>query len=202
MQLTNVKTSVLREIILMSLTYRLSYENVAKMFHTDALDVQEAFELLDFHRSVYYLNEETKNEDKTISEYAYKNALLYWKQRQKLIKEYNQFYKEQNKEKLEEKKTEIKRHQSLIDDSIVRQTIGKKRNLTQEEKDSLARYRLKYYIPLTEAKEVLQRDKDTIKRYEEDLASRDIIFKKKLDTLNYEYTYRGKKYLEIKAKGR
>ena len=64
-------------------------------------------------------------------------------------------------------------------------TIGKSINaLTQEEKDAIAKFRLKYGASKKWCEGQLRRDKRTITRIDEDLASRNQIFKEKIDLLD------------------
>lgn len=191
MELKKLQSKVLKEVVLVALTYRVSYKNIAKIFNTTVEDVKEAFELLDFNtNALSYLNEETILEDEINEKYAYVHAYNYFKKRNSIIKELKN---SNDKVKIIELKNELKLLHRLIDDSIVLDSKDKK-YLSEEEKDSLARYRLKYYLSITSMKSVTNRSKETIRSCESQLAEKDLIYQEKLEELNNFYDKLNKNY--------
>ena len=165
MELKNANSKILKEIVMVALTYRVSYKNLARIFGTTIEDVKEAFYLLDFQtRALYFLDEETKLEDEINEKYAYTYAKNYFNKRNKII---NALRNETDKAKIEKLKLELQELCSLVDDSIVLRINGKYVNqLNDREIESIAKFRLKYWMSLTAAKKVLNRDKSTIHRIE------------------------------------
>ena len=87
MELKKLQAKVLKEVVLVALTYRVSYKNLARIFNTNIDDVKESFAILDFDtKALYFLNEETKLEDEINEKYAYTYAKNYFNKRNKIIK--------------------------------------------------------------------------------------------------------------------
>lgn len=191
MELKNANSKILKEIVMVALTYRVSYKNLARIFDTTIEDVKEAFYLLDFQpRALYYLDEETKLEDEINEKYAYTYAKNYFNKRNRIIKDLRN---ETDKRQIEKLKLELQELCSLVDDSIVLSSNGKYVNqLNDREIESIAKFRLKYWMSLTSAKKVLNRDKSTIHRIEEKYAENNKIFEEKLSGLNNYFESREK----------
>ena len=191
MELKNANSKILKEIVMVALTYRVSYKNLARIFGTTIEDVKEAFYSLDFQtRALYFLNEETKLEDEINEKYAYTYAKNYFNKRNKII---NTLRNETDKAQIEKLKLELQELCSLVDDSIVLSSNGKYVNqLNDREIESIAKFRLKYWMSLTSAKKVLNRDKSTIYRIEEMYAENNKIFEEKLSGLNNYFESREK----------
>jgi len=175
-----------KEIILMALTYRVSYQTLAKIFSTTIQDVIEAFKFFeDLVEVIEYLDFETRNESLNLCEYAEKQALSYWKERNRLKKELQTA--EQNGERFLIKiiqRDQVK-HQRKIDDVIVYNCIGKKwEELTIEEKNRIAWYRVKYGLGMVKCAEILRFDIEFLKENEERYANENEIFREKINLLN------------------
>ncbi len=140
---------------------------------------------------------ETFDEDEISSKLAYYKALSYWKERNRILRSINEMKIELNSDKnisdnkdkiseiadnLESLKLERKQLYSAIDDTPLKASIGKNVIfLTQEEKDLIARYPLKYYISLNRCYDELKRGRPLIMSCIEDLAKRDVIFNEKIE---------------------
>lgn len=176
--------NVQEEIILMALTYRLSFVNMTRIFKTTIDDILAIYEnFRETHsRFLLYLAIETDTEDKQNEYIACAKAKVYFQKRNKIIKQLNETTEEEKKEEL---KSVLRELHTEIDDAIVLGTIGKKTgDLTEVEQDAIARYRVKYSLGLVECKTILKRDRETIRNYESNLAEKNIVFREKLEFLN------------------
>lgn len=199
MELKKLQAKVLKEVVLVALTYRVSYKNLARIFNTTIDDVKESFAILDFDtKALYFLNEETKLEDEINEKYAYTYAKNYFNKRNKIIKG---LQTATDKEEIAKLKLELKELYRLIDDSLVNESKDKK-VLNNEEKEAIAKYRLKYYLSLNSMKDIVKRDKDTIKKFENELAESNEIYKEKLEELNNYYDKDNKNYFYNKFQRR
>ncbi len=176
------------EIILIMLTYRVSYNSMAKMLKVSVDDLKEK---LDYFRSSFYqvflyrLDLETANESSYEEQIAYINAYNYLKTRRLILKKIKMAKKEHDQTKLDLFQKELKNHLKLIDDTIVSQTVNKPLSaLTNEEKIAIANYRLKYAQSLSKCAQALSRDRKTIKKLEEEYAETNPLFRKKIEELN------------------
>lgn len=184
---------LLSEIALIALTYRLSYKNLAELLKKDEESIKDSLlSLGEYNHALNFLEIETQNENEEVEAVAYNGAYEYLNTRNNLLRLYNQ--KKKKNEDNSDVIRRIKEHQSEIDDSIIQKSLFSK-NLSQEEKDKIARFRLKYYCSLGEAKSILHREKDTIKKLEDDLASRDPLFARKLEGLNSYYTVKNNAFV-------
>ena len=199
MELKKLQAKVLKEVVLVALTYRVSYKNLARIFNTTIDDVKESFAILDFDtKALYFLNEETKLEDEINEKYAYTYAKNYFNKRNKIIKG---LQTATDKEEIAKLKLELKELYRLIDDSLVNESKDKK-VLNNEEKEAIAKYRLKYHLSLNSMKDIVKRDKDTIKKFEYELAESNEIYKEKLEELNNYYDKDNKNYFYNKFQRR
>ena len=199
MELKKLQAKVLKEVVLVALTYRVSYKNLARIFNTTIDDVKESFAILDFDtKALYFLNEETKLEDEINEKYAYTYANNYFNKRNKIIKG---LQTATYKEEIAKLKLELKELYRLIDDSLVNESKDKK-VLNNEEKEAIAKYRLKYHLSLNSMKDIVKRDKDTIKKFENELAESNEIYKEKLEELNNYYDKDNKNYFYNKFQRR
>lgn len=199
MELKKLQAKVLKEVVLVALTYRVSYKNLARIFNTTIDDVKESFAILDFDtKALYFLNEETKLEDEINEKYAYTYAKNYFNKRNKIIKG---LQTATDKEEIAKLKLELKELYRLIDDSLVNESKDKK-VLNNEEKEAIAKYRLKYHLSLNSMKDIVKRDKDTIKKFENELAESNEIYKEKLEELNNYYDKDNKNYFYNKFQRR
>lgn len=183
---SDLSSKIKEEIILMALTYRISYKNLGLLLKMDPTDLKNTFELLDnYSFPLYYLNLETRDEDEINERVAYIKGYNYLKTRKKLLNALNAAKKSNNQEQIAKIKLAIKEHFHLIDDYVVQNTMDTPLSeLTQEQKDALARYRLKYALPKRDAIKILKRGKLTLlDEWELDLGQRDQIFKEKIDFL-------------------
>ncbi len=86
---------------------------------------------------------------------------------------------------------------SKIDDSKILALKGKKAtDLSQEEKDLIARYQLKYYLSSSLRGELLGYDKNTIQRYSASLAEKNMIFAEKYTLHTKIYKEQNERYAE------
>ena len=199
MELKKLQAKDLKEVVLVALTYRVSYKNLARIFNTTIDDVKEAFAILDFDtKALYFLNEETKLEDEINEKYAYTYAKNYFNKRNKIIRG---LQTATDKEEIEKLKLELKEPHRLIDDSLVNESKDKK-VLNSEEKEAIAKYRLKYHLSLTSMKDIVKRDIGTIKNLENELAEGNEIYKEKLEELNNYYDNDNKNYFYNKFQRR
>lgn len=199
MELKKLQAKDLKEVVLVALTYRVSYKNLARIFNTTIDDVKEAFAILDFDtKALYFLNEETKLEDEINEKYAYTYAKNYFNKRNKIIRG---LQTATDKEEIEKLKLELKELHRLIDDSLVNESKDKK-VLNSEEKEAIAKYRLKYHLSLTSMKDIVKRDIGTIKNLENELAEGNEIYKEKLEELNNYYDNDNKNYFYNKFQRR
>lgn len=118
-----------KEIILMALTFRLSYKTLAAMFGTTIEDVVVSLEgILGTEHAMKYLNIETINESNRFEILAYRKAKKYWDERERLLsaiketKKATDTFKEQLKETIQ-----------FIDNDNVKEKIIKKANESMED---------------------------------------------------------------------
>lgn len=178
-----------KEIVLMALTYRISYKNLAKMFKVSLKNVIETFNsFTELSFSLGYLFLETYSEDEINEMKAYNDAMLYWRKRNELIKSLNEARKNKEEEKVKQIKIEIEELHSKIDDRQILNLKEKKAtDLTQEERDLIAKYQLKYYLSSIECGKQLNYNTETIQRCSANLAERNMIFAEKMVLHNQVY---------------
>ncbi len=197
LKLYNLPAKVQEEIDLMILTYRVNPDDLIVLFNTNIDDVELFLTQQKsnrFSESFYHLRNETAGFSAKERQHAFESAKNYWLMRNKLIKRLNEAQKDNIKEYLQEK---LKEHRRLIDDSIIKESQNKDyRLLTAEEKDAIARFRVKYGLFGVEELTayghkhkvkgnlaIIGRSPDYIWSLENDLASRDIYFHKSLEYL-------------------
>lgn len=221
--LTQMSLNQIKEVILMALTYRTSFKNLAVLFHSTEEEIRKMFSRLpEYDMVLNYLDKETKNEDKINERVAYIHSFNYLKKKKTILKEIKKAKKNirmftstmanahvdipgedvANKEIGNHVKTTseelqaildcsqeiLKKHMSLVDDSIVVGTMNKMvYELTESEVEAIARYRLKYSLPIKKIQQILGRDPRTIYKFEEELSKKDMIFKEKIERLNDYY---------------
>lgn len=167
-----------KEIMLMALTYRLSFKTIAKMFGTAVEDVPNLMNGIyqDMYTAMNWLDMETKYESFRFEIFAYKNAKKYWDERNRIRKEIKE-----NKMT----KEDLKEHHKQIDDTVVMSLVGKNGNsLTEEEKEKVVRYRLKYGYSHRKAEGVTGFNYNAIASWEQNLSEKDVIFREKVEQLN------------------
>lgn len=188
MEVSKLSDNKILEIVLLALTYRLSLKSLCEIYKTSEEDIKNAILKLkeeNLSRALYFLNIETINEDEETKEYSKNKVMYYIKKKNLLLKK---MVGTNDSKRKDDYKILIKELYHQIDDTIVNNTIGKKlSDLTDEEKDALASYRLKYYCSLTLAKKVLHRDKQSIINIEQQKALKDPIFARKLFELNLKF---------------
>lgn len=182
-----------REIVLMALTYRVSYKSVAKMFGVSLKDVIETFKTFeDYMSSLECLFFETWCENETFEKKAQENARNYWNKRNALVNASNKISerkktmedgeeKEIEEQKIVEIKRRLKELRIEVYDAFIPILKDKNvRDYTEEEKDLIARYVLKYYYSFRICGEKLGVDRTTISGYIKNLVERDPIFAEKI----------------------
>ena len=197
LKLYNLPAKVQEEIDLMILTYRVNPYDLVSLFKTNIDDVEMFISNQKsnfFTEPLFYLINETSTYNARERKYALENAQNYWKMRNRLIRKLNEAEKENIKEYLQEK---LKEHRKLIDDSYIKESNGKDyRLVTEEEKNAIARFRVKYGIfgveemtvyghnnHVKETLSIIERSPDYIRKLENELASRDAYFNKSLEYL-------------------
>lgn len=191
MLLQKYSYKILKEIALVALTYRVSYKTIAKMFNTTIEDVQSTFRNLDdFSISLYYLDRETINEDEISERKAYECAKLYFKKRNELYKKLKD--SSENREDIIKEIDEL--HHDIDDYHI---SILKNKTyyeLSEIDREKIARYRLKYYLSRRNISSCFKIDKTVIPKIEQELAQKDPIYSRKLELLNYTYDRKNQEY--------
>lgn len=164
--LLDYSLQIREEIVLVALTYRVSLKTLAKLFHTTYKDIINLFISFDkLEDSLGYLVLETLNEDSTTEKVALHYATKYFQERKDLVL----------------KKLPLNDLYAKIYDFRVFATIGKHASeLTEEERDLIARYPVKYYVPIEAFAIDLKRDQDLIINCMESLAKRNPIFEDKV----------------------
>ncbi len=174
------------EIILMALTFRVSFKTLITMFNTtqkDLLEMLANFKNLEY--AIKYLDLETKNEDEINERVAYVHAKNYWSARNKLLKKLNETIACNNKKEIEKLKFELKNLRNEIDDTQASKIANKKfKDLTTIERNIIARYRLKYKQSRRISAEIFHFNVRSIEICEKELAQTDKIYAEKIDFLN------------------
>ncbi len=185
-KLRNYPKNIQEDIILTALTFRVSLKSMTILFNTTIDDIIAIYFSFDkYWDTLMYLCEEVQNEEEHKAHVAYTKAKIYWNNRNKLAKQINENTNKQEKEKI---KAQLKELHAEIDDTIVLGTIGKNlKNLSMEEKDAIAKFRPKYFLGLTECAEKLHHNKESIRKCEEDLAARNLIYAEQLSLLNHKF---------------
>ncbi len=171
-----------KEMLLLALTYRVSFKSMAKLLNTTVLDIAKGFmSVMDFNVSdMLFLD--TIGNDLNTELNAYENAKNYLLRRNALVRYLNTSINHNDQEKKEFIKEKIRNLQHEIDDSKIEKILNKgKKSYTIEEKDTIARYTVKYYLSLMSASNILHMEAKKIKEYIFDLAERDAIFSGSLD---------------------
>lgn len=198
-----------REIVLMALTYRVSYKTVARMFGVSLRDVIETFKTFDdYMSSLECLFFETWCESEIFEKKAKENARNYWNKRNVLVNASNNSSKkikqmeegkekEIEEEKLEEMKRRLKDLRIEVYDTFIPILKCKNaRDYTEEEQDLIARYVLKYYYSFRICGKQLGIDRTTFSDYIKSLAARDPIFAEKINYYESIKQNRNDYYLE------
>lgn len=209
-KIKNYPQNIQRDIILTALTFRVNMESMVKIFKIDIDDLWELYykSSSKYSSALKFLNRETRNEADINTKRAFSKAVLYWQVRNKLAKklndaiarkeEINEAMKtaiNEEKERLEKEKQnvedeigkvkkELQEHHKEIDDTLALEAAAKNGYRTQEEKDRLARLRLKYYYSKKIFYELTGVDSHSIANYEENLAQRNPIYDEQLDLMN------------------
>lgn len=178
-----------REILLMTLTYRVSLNSLSDWFGTTIEDVIETFlSFRDYFDSVNLLFEETILEDENTKKWALFYGKEYWHTRNSLVKKKNKAKKEKKKDEIEVIKIELDQLRSKINGIALLEALKKSpKDLTQEEKDLIAWYPLKYNLSVAESANRLGKDRTTIDKYQENLAERNMIFAEKMNLYKKKY---------------
>ncbi len=182
-KLANLSKETLTEIFLMALTYRLSFHNICILFKCSFDDLELAIKkCLGLEEPMHYLDLTTINESKDASEKSYASAEWWWNKRQNLIEDKKNVQTKEVKDYVNEL---LKEHRSLIDDSYIEVIKNKDaKDLTLEEKEMIARLRIKYGLPDNQVALVTNKNSSTIIRYCNNLALKDPTYNEQLDTLN------------------
>ncbi len=191
MKINDLSYNQIEELILLALTYRISYQNMAKLLKTDSEDIESTFNQLEkYEFPLYILNNETINEEEINARVAYVKGYQYLKKRKLLYQQLGLAKKKQDNYQIAEIRNEIKEHMHLIDDYVVSKTLDKRvQELTEEEKEAIARFRLKYAVAFRNGASILKRSHQTLNKMETELALKNPIFKEKIERFN-DYCYK------------
>ena len=171
-----------KEMFLLALTYRVSFKSMAKLLNTTVLDIAKGFRTVMNFNIDEFLFLETIGNDSSTEEIAYQKAKNYLAKRNTLVRYFNHYLHENQTEKKELIAEKLKELQHEIDDYKIKELLDKeKRYFTLEEKDTFARYFVKYYLGINYVSKVLRMDRRGIKSYMLDLAKRDALFSQYLD---------------------
>jgi hypothetical protein len=188
-KLIEQNNKTITEVILMALTYRLSYVNLAKLFKTTVEDVSEAFSRFsEYDEALKHLRIETECEDETDSRVAFVNAYNYWATRKIILRELAKAVKENNADQEREAREKLKNHRLKIDDSLAMAIMDRTSDLSiNEQKEVILKYRLKYGISIKQIVKLFHHDRRIIKRWEEEYCQINPIYKGKIEILNGYY---------------
>ncbi len=169
---------VQKEFLLLSLAYRVSFKNLSRILNTTVEDILYTFmSFQEYESSINYLFLETMNEEEMSEKLAFVKAKNYYLKRNKLMKSLKNAT-----EGKEEIKQQIQELYHEIDDSLIKSIMGKNiKELTQEEKDFLAMYPIKYNLHLSDCERKFSISRSTFRYYQDDLAERKPIFADKLN---------------------
>ena len=179
--------NIQQDIILTALTYHVPIELMSELFNTDIDDIYELYRTFDkYEEALICLNKATRYENEQNKQFNFKKAAEYWEVRNRLAILINQAQKGKiEAEKIKELKERLKEHHTLIgDERLVIISSNKFSNFTLEDREFVARYRLKYWLPINKAPSYLHLERSRIKRCEEELAEKDPIFAEELNILN------------------
>ena len=170
-----------RDIALLGLTYRISFQNLALIFNTSVIEIAQLFFRVGIPRNTMdSLFLETLNEKEEYAKKAFRNAQIYLLKREHFRKNLEQAKKEANVEKMKEAKQGLKELHAKIDDSVEEGLKKRKnKNFTQEEQDLIARYQMKYDLTTQVCSQEFGVSVAEIVQYNKNLAERDAIFSDK-----------------------
>lgn len=196
MELKNTNKKLIEELILLALTYRISYKSMAKLLKTTEIDVKENFEKVDrFFIPLYYLSVETCNEDEINERFAYIKGHNYLTERKKIIKEINAAKAAKDQNALESAQAKFRELMTLIDDTIISGLANKKLStFTAEEKEAVSRYRLKYAMAKKECARQIGHSATAILAFDQELSEKNVIFKEKIERLDDFWRDKQKEY--------
>lgn len=180
-KLSDYKTKTLKEIVLVALTYRVSFKSIAKLFKVSFIDVFNTFFYFDSYSfALIQLFNETFCEGEIEEKRALYYAKEYYKKRNEIVKKLNDAKKLNNESLIEQYNNELKYLTSSIDDTLLIEGIkNSSYHMTKKERDMLARFQLKYYLSNEVCAEILSIDSKTVFRATENLRKEDRIFDEK-----------------------
>lgn len=186
MELKNANYKIIDELINMALTYRISFKNMALLLKTNEEDVKIAFtRIKNYTRPLRWLENETYNEDEIDERVAYIQGYNYLTERKKKIKILTDAKSKNDLEGIKKANQELRKLRTLVDDTIVANTISKNTtDLSQEERNAIAKYRVKYGLSKTDASLILSRRRATITKLESEFSENNILYAEKIERLN------------------
>ncbi len=173
-----------KEIVLVALTFRLSLNNLCRLFGTSSDDIEKMFAhfpLLDY--PIYLLNLETMNESKELEDLAFKKGKIY-------------FLKAQELRALKRKamlKGETEKQEALTEKILLLQTeINDSRALAMQNSDEITEqdllviinYRIKYGLARNRCEDLFGIKDYRLRAFENKLMSQDNYYQSKLYFLN------------------
>lgn len=170
-----------RDIALLGLTYRISFQNLALIFNTSVIEIAQLFFRVGIPRNTMdSLFLETLNEKEEYAQKAFRNAQIYLLKREHFRKNLEHAKKEANVEKMKKAKQRLKELHAKIDDSVEEGLKKRKnKNFTQEEQDLIARYQMKYDLTTQVCSQEFGVSVAEIVEYNKNLVERDAIFSDK-----------------------
>ena len=203
--LRNKSLQFQKELIMVALTYRVSFSSMALLFNTTIDDILTIYySFFEYDTPLKNLFQETRNESEKTSKEALKRATQYYKKRNQLAKRTNsvkemltkidkekelQEENEQKKEALQNKYEqaleEFRMHRSFVFDSLALACKNKKtKEFSEEEQEALAWYRIKYSLSLQEWVTATKVIREVLVTCERRLMEKDAFFKEKIEYLN------------------
>lgn len=184
MELSKKNTNFQYEIVMVALTYRVSVESLAKLLKTSRTDIDNLFNNFENLGLCYErLKFETNNEPEKLTELAIKNATYYFKRRNEILKLLSKARKDNDLGKIKVLEEKLKTLRSEIDDTNI-EKIKEKIDLTDEDKENIVKYRIKYYLSRGVCANMFNIEIIALRWFEDKLIKNDLFYRTKLTFLN------------------
>lgn len=173
-----------KEIVLAALTFRLSFDNLCRLFETSYDDIENMFDhfpLLNFQ--VYLLNLETLNESKELENRAFSKGKRYFLRAKELHTFKRKAILNGEKEKQEVLKEKILLLQTEINDSRAL-AIQNSDEITEEDLLVITDYRIKYGLSRIYCEDLFGIKESRLREFENKLMSQDDYYSSKLYFIN------------------
>ncbi len=173
-----------KEIVLAALTFRLSFNNLCRLFETSADDIEKMFDhfpLLDY--PIYLLNLETMNESKELEDLAFKKGKIYFLKAQELRALKRKAMLKGETEKQEALTEKILLLQTEINDSLAL-AMQNSDEITEQDLLVIINYRIKYGLARNRCEDLFGIKDYRLRAFENKLMSQDNYYQSKLYFLN------------------